>query len=64
MLRRRQPITSRCQNVTMLWSSGDGIKSQLVRINLDAIAAWWLNQAEPIKGKKDASGFWAVGVTF
>jgi hypothetical protein len=51
-------------NVTMLWSTGDGIRLELVRIDLDAIAGWRLKQGEPTKGKKDASGFWAIGVSF
>ena len=51
-------------DVTMVWSSGDGLRLQSVRLNLDAIAGWWLTPGQPIKGSKDASGFFAIGVTF
>jgi hypothetical protein len=48
----------------MVWSSGDGLNLQTVRVSLDAIAAWWVLPGQAIQGKKDASGFWAVGVAF
>jgi hypothetical protein len=51
-------------DVKMVWSSGDGLNLQTVRVSLDAIAAWWVLPGQAIQGKKDASGFWAVGVAF
>ena len=51
-------------DVTMVWSSGDGLRVSSVRLSLDAIAAWWLAGSQPIKGSKDGSGFVAVGVSF
>jgi hypothetical protein len=51
-------------DVTMVWSSGDGLRVPSVRLNLDAIAGWWLAGSQPIKGSKDGSGFLAVGVSF
>jgi len=51
-------------DVTMVWSSGDGLRLQSVRLNLDAIAAWWLTPGQPVKGSKDANGFLAIGVSF
>jgi hypothetical protein len=51
-------------DVTMLWSSGDGLKLKTIRLSLDAIAAWWVAKGDPIKAPKDGNAFWAVGVTF
>ena len=51
-------------DVTMLWSSGDGLRLPTIRLSLDAIAAWWVARGDPIKAPKDGNAFWAVGVTF
>ena len=51
-------------DVTMVWNSGDGLKLETMRLNLDAIAAWWIAPGQVIKGTKDTGGFWAVGVGF
>lgn len=51
-------------DVTMVWSGGDGIRLPAFRLNVDAIAGWWLTPGQAIKGNKDASGFWAIGVEF
>lgn len=49
----------------VVWSTGDGVNAQTLRLNLDAIAAWWIGTtATPFKGSKDDGGFWAVGVSF
>ena len=49
---------------SLLWSSGDGLKLETIRLSLDAIAAWWAAKADTIKAPKDSNAFWAVGVTF
>jgi hypothetical protein len=35
-------------NVTMVWSSGDGVKVLTLRVNPDSISAWWLGGGQPI----------------
>ncbi len=49
-------------DVTMVWSSGDGLKLKTIRLNLDAIAAWWVAKGEPIKGSKDSGAFFGIAV--
>ena len=51
-------------DVTMLWSSGDGLRLKTIRLSLDAIAAWWVAKGQTIKAPKDGNAFWAVGVAF
>jgi hypothetical protein len=51
-------------DATMVWNTGDGLRLKTIRLSLDAIAAWWVAKGEAIKGPKDSSGFWVVGVTF
>jgi hypothetical protein len=51
-------------DVTMLWSSGDGLRLKTIRLSLDAITAWWVATGDPIKAPKDGNAFWAVGITF
>jgi hypothetical protein len=43
-------------DVTMVWSSGDGLRLEVVRISLDAIAGWWITPGQAIKGRTEASG--------
>ena len=38
-------------DVTMVWSSGDGLRLEVVRISLDAIAGWWITPGQAIKGR-------------
>jgi hypothetical protein len=50
-------------DVRIAWSSGDGLALQTVRLNLDAIAAWWLGStATPFKGNKDSGPFFGVAI--
>ena len=49
-------------DVTMVWSSGDGLKLKTIRLNLDAVAAWWVAKGEPIKGSKDSGAFFGIAV--
>jgi len=51
-------------DITMLWSTGDGLSIKTLRLSTDAIAAWWVVRGRPIKAEKDASAFWLVGVSF
>ena len=46
----------------MVWNSGDGVRLTALRLNLDAIAAWWLTGGQAITGKGDTGGFWAISV--
>jgi hypothetical protein len=50
-------------DVTIAWSSGDGLTLPTMRVNPAAIAAWWLgNTATPFKGKKDSGAFFGVAI--
>ena len=49
-------------DVTMLWSSGDGIKLKTIRLSLDAVAAWWVAKGTPIKAPKDGNAFFGIAV--
>lgn len=51
-------------DVSMVWSNGDGLRLPVIRVNVDTTTAWWLTPGQPIKGSKDTSGFFAVGVAF
>ena len=51
-------------DVTMLWSSGDGLRLKTIRLDLDAIAAWWVAKGDTIKAPNDGNAFWAVGIGF
>jgi hypothetical protein len=33
-----------------------------IRLNLDAIAAWWVAKGDPIKGNKDSGAFFGIAV--
>ena len=48
----------------MVWSSGDGLKLDTVRLSVDAIAAWWVAPGQAIKGSKESGGgaFFAIAV--
>ena len=50
-------------DVRIAWSSGDGLQLETMRLNPDAIAAWWLGStATPFKGSKDSGAFFGVAV--
>jgi hypothetical protein len=50
-------------DVKIAWSTGDGLALQTMRVNPDAIAAWWLGStATPFKGRKDSGAFFGVGI--
>jgi hypothetical protein len=50
-------------DVRIAWSSGDGLALQTVRLNPDAIAAWWLGStAIPFQGNKDSGPFFGVAI--
>ena len=49
-------------DVTMLWSSGDGLKLKTIRLSLDAIAAWWVAKGTPLKALKDGNAFFGIAV--
>lgn len=46
----------------MVWSTGDGVRLTVLRLNVDANAAWWLARGQAITRKRDTGGFWAVAV--
>lgn len=49
-------------DVTMVWHTGDGVKLLTLRVNVGAISAWWLGGGQPITGKRDSGGFWAISL--
>jgi hypothetical protein len=52
-------------NVTMVWSSGDGLKMPTLRVRLDAVAAWWVVPATAVKrSSPERGGFFLIGGEF
>jgi len=50
-------------DVIIAWSNGDGLTLPTMRLNPDAIAAWWLgNTATPFKRSKDSGAFFGAAI--
>jgi hypothetical protein len=50
-------------DVKMVWSSGDGVTLQTMRLNPDAIASWWVGRtAVAFEGNRDVGGFVGIAI--
>jgi hypothetical protein len=49
-------------DVTVVWSNGDGVRLFVVRLNVDAIALWWIAPGEAFKGEKGSGAFIGVAI--